>query len=101
MNKGDTIPVVFGYTIGGEPIAQGDLDEIEFCIANKRYTLTGGDIVWDNDSGYYTLLIPQADTFGFDNANKYQTRLKKGTNVVSSNKRIMALGGSISNEVLE
>ena len=43
-NKGDTINIYLNYTLDGDPITEGSLDEIEFTIGSHRYTLTGGEI---------------------------------------------------------
>lgn len=100
MNKGDTIEIVLAYTVDGEPLAQGDFDEIEFSIGTKRYTLTHEDITWDGDLGAYTLFIGQADSFAIGGQASYQVRFKKGSKVVSSNIQHLVLGGTISKKVI-
>ena len=96
MNSGDTIEILLNYTIDGQPIRQGDFDEIEFSIGTMRYTLTGGDIVWDSEQNAYIVNLPQKDTLALAGTNPYQTRLKKDGKVVSSGIKIIKIGESIS-----
>lgn len=95
-NSGDTVKIILNYTVDGVPIAQGDFDEIEFCIGSKRYLLSKGDIVWDATAGAYTVSLSQADTFALNGTHNYQIRLKKDGEVVSSGISIINFGRSIS-----
>lgn len=98
MNRGDTLDIVLAYTVDGEPIQQGDFDEIEFSIGSKRYTLTDGDITWDEEHGYI-ISIGQEDTLDMGRA-EYQVRFKKGSKVISSSVNTLILGKSISKTVI-
>lgn len=98
MNRGDTLDIVLAYTVDGEPIQEGDFDEIEFSIGSKRYTLTDGDITWDEGEGYI-ISIGQEDTLDMGRA-EYQVRFKKGSKVISSSVNTLILGKSISKTVI-
>lgn len=98
MNRGDTLDIVLAYTVDGEPIQEGDFDEIEFSIGSKRYTLTDGDITWDEGEGYI-ISIGQEDTIDMGRA-EYQVRFKKGSKVISSSVNTLILGKSISKTVI-
>lgn len=98
MNRGDTLDIVLAYTVDGEPIQEGDFDEIEFSLGSKRYTLTDGDITWDEGEGYI-ISIGQEDTLDMGRA-EYQVRFKKGSKVISSSVNTLILGKSISKTVI-
>lgn len=98
MNRGDTLDILLAYTVDGEPIHEGDFDEIEFSIGAKRYTLTDGDITWDEEQGYI-ISIGQEDTLDMGRA-EYQVRFKKGSKVISSSVNTLTLGKSISKTVI-
>ena len=98
MNRGDTLDIVLAYTVDGEPIQEGDFDEIEFSIGSRRYTLTDGDITWDEGEGYI-ISIGQEDTLDMGRA-EYQVRFKKGSKVISSSVNTLILGKSISKTVI-
>ena len=101
MNKGDTLYIELAYKVDGEPLKQGDWDEIEFSLGNKQYTLTGGDIIWDIELGCYCVFIDQEDTFNLNNIkDSYQIRLKKGREVVSDKIKPFIIGESISRKVI-
>ncbi len=100
MNKGDTLTIQLDYTVDGEPITEGQFDQIEFSIGDKRYTLTDGDITWDGESSMYALTIGQADTFDLGGKTEYQLRLKSGTSVVSSGIGTLTLGKTISTSTI-
>lgn len=101
MNRGDTITIVLDYTVDGAPITEGEFDEIEFSIGAKRYTLTGDNIVWDDDLGKYTLFIGQSDSFAIgNNSASYQVRFRKGSEVVSTDISRLAIGGTISTTII-
>lgn len=97
-NKGDTINIYLNYTLNGQPIAEGDLDEIEFTIGSHRYTLTGGDIVWDGN--LYMVKMPQADTFDLKSTTMYQLRVRSGSDVGSTEVKESELGDVLSKVVI-
>ncbi len=99
-NKGDTLDFELAYTVDGEPITEDQFDEIEFCIGAKRYTLTGGDITWDDSIARYTLSVSQADSFSLETVADYQVRFKAGSTVISTSKKKFVLGGTISETVI-
>ena len=99
-NKGDTIDVLLNYTIDGNPIMEGDLDEIEFMMGTHRYTLSGGQIVWDSNTSLYKILIPQEDSFDLKSVTRYQLRIKQGVRVKSTDVEEAELGEVISRSVL-
>ncbi len=107
-NRGDTIDVSLAYTIDGEPITEGQFDEIEVYIGENRYTLTGEtvnnevthQIVWDSEQGMYTIFVSQEDSFKLTTKTEYQVRFKLGTKVFSSNIKYMPIGKTLSNEVI-
>lgn len=95
-NQGDTITFLLDYTIDETPLSEYNPDEIEFSIGEKRYTLTNGDIGIDESSGKYAVSLSQADSFNMGNVTKYQIRIKKDGEVVSSGVERILLGSSIS-----
>lgn len=115
-NRGDTIDVSLAYTIDGEPITEGQFDEIEVYIGENRYTLEGEtisttvgntttteiihQIVWDSELGMYTIFVSQEDSFKLTTKTEYQVRFKLGTKVFSSNIKYMPIGKTLSNEVI-
>lgn len=100
-NAGDTLNIQLTYTINGEPITEGQFAEIEFCIGTQRYTLTDEDIVWDSDTGYYTIFIGQADSFDLSGNARFQVRFKDTDGeVVSSDEDTIRIGKSISRTVI-
>ena len=101
MNKGDTIDITLDYTIDGTPIEDAALDEIEFSIGSKRYTLTNEDFTIDPVTGKYKLFIDQTDAFALGGSSlQYQVRFRKGDVVVSTNIDKLILGGTISSVVI-
>lgn len=99
-NHGDTLKITLNYRVAGQPIAEGFFDEIEFCLGEKRFTLTEGTVVWDNALEAYTIELTQADTFALNDADKYQLRVKKDTAVASSGQQTITFGPTISRTVL-
>ena len=100
MNKGDTITIYLNYTVDGAPISEGQFDEIEFSIGRKRYTLSDEEIAWDEAAGAYSITLDQEDTFALSGDNRYQIRLKKDGEVVSSGISVLTIGRSISKRVI-
>lgn len=99
-NRGDTIDVVLAYTVNGEPITEGQFNEIEVYIGENRYTLTDGTIVWDSEQEMYTIFVDQEDSFKLSTKTEYQVRFRTGTKVISSNIKYMPIGKTLSNEVI-
>lgn len=99
-NKGDTINIYLNYTLDGNPILEGDLDEIEFTIGSNRYTLTGGDIVWDDNASLYMVKMPQQDTFNLKSTTRYQLRVRQGDDVGSTDVEEADLGDVLSKVVI-
>ena len=101
MNRGDTIDITLDYTIDGTPIEDADLDEIEFSIGTKRYTLSGEDFTTDPVTGKYKLFIDQADAFALGrSALQYQVRFRKGDIVISTDIDKLIIGATISTTVI-
>lgn len=99
-NQGDTISILLDYTIDDVSLVEYEPDEIEFYIGGNRYTLTGGDIAYDTVEEKYAVRIEQSESFEFSNVTKYQIRIQKGGNVVSSGIQRMLIGASISRTVI-
>lgn len=105
MNEGDTLKIILAYTVDGSPIEEGQFDEIEFSIGNRRYTL-GNGVVWDSEIGMYTIFISQQDSFaiGLYKGSKsnvgYQLRLRKGVWVASTKIKKFFLGETISHTII-
>lgn len=99
-NQGDTGYIELAYTINGEPITEGQFDEIEFYLGKSRYLLSEGDIVWDEDLGSYCVFINQDDTLRLKSPMSYQLRLRHGRDVISTNIERRAIGLSISKEII-
>lgn len=101
MNKGDTIDITLDYTIDGIPIEDYGLDEIEFCLGEKRYTLTGEDFDTDPVTGKLRIFIDQQAAFDLGTgAIPYQVRFRKGDVVTSTNIAKLSLGSIISTKVI-
>lgn len=99
-NKGDTINIYLNYTLDGDPITEGSLDEIEFTIGSHRYTLTGGEIVWDDNASLYMVKMPQEDTFSLKSTTRYQLRVRQGDDVGSTDVEEADLGDVLSKVVI-
>lgn len=95
-NKGDTIVVNLTYTLDGNPIQQGDLDEIEFTFGSKSYTITNNGVVWNAEEGCYQVVISQADSLVLESVVEYQTRFKKDGYVTSVDVQKAKLGKNLS-----
>lgn len=99
-NRGDTINISLAYTVNGEPITEGQFDEIEVYIGENRYTLTDGTVVWDSGQKMYTVFVDQEDSFKLTTKTEYQVRFRIGIDVISSNIKYMPIGKVLSNEVI-
>ena len=99
-NKGDTINIYLNYTLYGNPILEGDLDEIEFTMGSHRYTLTDGDIVWDDNAQLYMVKMSQEDTFDLKSTTRYQLRVRSGNDVGSTDVEESELGDVLSKVVI-
>lgn len=97
-NRGDTADIVLDYTVDGEPITEGQFDEIEVYLGNSRYLLSEGAVMWDAEIQKYRVFVNQADSLKFKNPIEYQVRFRIGTKVVSTDTRNKPLGKTISNE---
>ena len=100
MNSGDTVKIILRYAVNGVPISEGAFGEIEFCIGRKRYALSDEEIAWDEAAGAYSIALTQEDAFALAGDNRYQIRLKKGVDVVSSGISVLNIGRSISKRVI-
>ena len=117
MNRGDTSFLMLNYTINGDPLSEGEYQEIELtinaqpssrCIQKK---LSNSDIVWGTltytegetektFTGYYTHL-DQDETFKLSQGtNEVQIRILDNNEVGSSAISSISLGQVLSNEVL-
>lgn len=99
-NRGDTIDISLAYTVNGEPITEGQFDEIEVYIGENRYTLTDGTVVWDDGQEMYTVFVDQEESFKLTTKTEYQVRFRMGTQVISSKVKYMPMGKVLSNEVI-
>lgn len=110
MNNGDALYIVLDYKVDGEPIQEGQFDEIEFSIGDKyaknsvRFLFSNGDISWDPNLEKYTLFITQRDTLklssGVNTYVEYQVRLRKDDVVISSPVETLQIGRSVSKQVI-
>lgn len=104
INSGNTLYIVFNYTINNIPIELfEDLTDIEFTYRNKQYYLSNGDISKDEETGKYYILIQQEDNFiksCESTTAAYQTRFKIGDEVVSDDISYLYIGRSLSSEVI-
>lgn len=97
MNRGDTANVILNFTLDGDPIRPGDFDEIEFTFGEKKYTMTGGGVVYDAEAQAYGVFISQADSLALPDAFEYQVRFKRGNDVYSTRTQKAVLGKTLSN----
>jgi hypothetical protein len=99
-NRGDTLPIVLDYTINGIPIEDWDLDEIEFSLGSRQYTLSHEDITLDDILNKYVLNIGQATTLKLGANTRYQVRFKKDGEVTSSDIGFIKIGASLSTKTI-
>ena len=95
-NRGDTLPIILDYTINGIPIEDWNLDEIEFSLGSRQFTLSHEDIVLDPVENKYTLLVGQATSLKLGGQTRYQVRFKKDGEVTSSDIGYIKIGASLS-----
>lgn len=117
MNRGDTSFLMLNYTINGDPLVEGDYEEIELTINEEssfrcvKKMLSKGEIEWgtltyeDNGTqtftGYYAHLS-QEETFKLSRGvNEVQVRILSNDEVGSSAVSSMELGRVLSSEVLD
>lgn len=100
MNRGDTLKILLDYTINGAPIEDMDLDEIEFTIGSRSFTMTDGDIAQDQETGKYSIILSQAATLSLGKTAAFQVRFKKGDEVTSTQIDTIRLGRSLSKEII-
>ena len=93
--SGDTLPIILNYYVNDEPIEDADLDEIEFSLGGKTYTLTGDDITLDATLGKYVLFIGKNDTAKLLGAEPVQARFTRGTDIASSDIDYIMVGASL------
>lgn len=100
MNKGDTLYLELDFTVDEQPLQEGEWDEIEFYIGTNRYLLSEDTIVWDDELGKYCVWVDQSPSFKLDKNTRYQIRLRKGRDVISSNIKKFSVKDSISTKVI-
>lgn len=105
MNRGDAFIIGLGILVDKAPITEDYADEIEFTLnpeASENFVqkkLTSGEIFWNTDK--FFLYLSQEDTFKCKSGtNKWQIRIKKDSNVISSTMGKLVLGEANSREVL-
>ena len=99
-NRGDTLPIILDYTINGTPIEEWDLDEIEFSLGSRQFTLSDEDISFDAVLGKYVLNIGQTTTLKLGGTTRYQVRFKKDGEVTSSDIGTIKIGASLSTKAI-
>ena len=99
-NKGDTIDILLNYTVDGETITEGYLDEIEFTIGSHQYTISNGGVVWDANAQMYKVKLHQDETFDLKQTTRWQLRVRKGTDVCSTDVAEVDLGEVLSRTVI-
>lgn len=100
FNKGDAFPIELDYFVNGVPIEDAELDEIEVTIGSRSFTLTGGDIQIDEETGKYSLILDQATTFSLGKVASFQVRFKKDGEVTSTDEETIRIGRSLSKEII-
>lgn len=100
IRQGDSTDIALKYLINGAPITEGMCDEMEFYFYNKRYTLSGGDIIWNSNDEAYVISLTQEQTFALPSSVSYQLRVRIGKKVGSSKKKNIRIGDVISREVI-
>lgn len=113
MNRGDTVCLMLNYQINGNPLVQGDYDEMEFQINNENSSksikklLSNGGIKWktveydgETFTGY-VVELSQEETFLLSaGQSMVQLRIKKDGEVGSSDSSMFSLGAVLSTKVL-
>lgn len=100
IGHGETLTLQLNYTVNGVDLAPGIVDEIELYFGGVRYTLSGGEIVWDQIGGVYQADLDQEATFALPNIAEYQLRVKKDDMVGNSEIGYVKVKKTISEEVL-
>lgn len=105
-NRGDTLSIVLDYQFNGKDIEEGQFDEMEFQIGpqsntnSRKFLLSQDEIYWDDDEECYCVDLSQADTFALPRRFKYQLRVLKDGEVVSSDISHATVGEVLSSNVL-
>ncbi|MBQ6679562.1 MAG: hypothetical protein IJM76_06015 [Lachnospiraceae bacterium] len=97
---GDAVVVRLGYLVNGQEMREGEYDELEFSFGDLRFTLSGGDITWNQELGAYCVFLTQTQTFGLGDVAPYQLRVKVGDLVGASKMRYKKIGKVKSDQVL-
>lgn len=100
VRHGDTLDIILLYTVNGEPITEGSVDELEFTFGKNSYTLSGGRIYWNDAEQHYAVSLSQEETFALPNTVEYQLRVKKDDEVGGSEIEYLKIHGTISKKVL-
>ena len=118
MNRGDTAYLLLNFTLNGDPLVEGDYQEIELQLnpqsnfKNVKKLMSEGEIDWGTLSytdshgdehsftGYYAHLS-QEETFKLSTGSNYgQLRIKMNDEVGSSGVCQFDLGQTLSMKVL-
>jgi len=99
-NRGDTLYIELDYTVNGEPLKDGEWDEIEFSFGENRFLLSDGTVEWNPDAEKYCIWVDQSQSFNLNTRTEYQLRLRKGRDVISTKTKRVTIGDSISREVI-
>lgn len=120
FNRGDTAYLLLDYTINGEPMQEGEYQELELQInvqgnyRSIKKLLSAGDIFWDDNYTYidadgdeqtfsgYIVSLDQDDTFLISQGQaEIQLRVLIDGEVGSSQIEELNIGNALSDEVLE
>lgn len=120
FNRGDTAYLLLDYTVNGEPMQEGEYQELELQInvqgnyRSIKKLLSVGDIFWDDNYTYidadgneqtfsgYIVSLDQDDTFLVSQGQaEIQLRVLIDGEVGSSQIEELNIGNALSDEVLE
>lgn len=109
MNKGDTLRLNFDFVDGsGNPLEEDQFEEMELQLNPDRigtysmkFLLSNGDILWDDETEKYYVLIDQNDSLKLPEVVHYQLRCYNDGSVVSSDVSLFILGKCLSKKVLD
>ena len=125
MNRGDTSYLMLNYTINGDPLVEGDYEEIELTINEQssfrsvKKLLSKGEIEWGTltyiedelqngvitpvqktFTGYFAHLSQEETFLLQQGGNEVQLRILDNNEVGSSAISTIMLGQTLSSEVL-
>lgn len=110
LKNGDAVFLLLDYTVQisaettlslADFVAAANVTEIELTVGECIYTLSDGDIRYDESFNVYYVAITQEQSFEFKTFTPYQLRLKRGNFLVCSSEITRAtIGRSISPEVI-